>query len=151
MPTLFQRRLERPFTAEAVRQLRDDHLAACEAAGLQGPQCWEVVSVADELASNVVEHGRASWMEVRLEDQGGELALQVADDGRAFNTMAEALKREGDIIAGTERGVGLFLVNRFSRQLSYARLDPGKNQLTVMPRRRPGAGILGGEGTSWKN
>jgi two-component system NarL family sensor kinase len=50
-------------------------------------------SAARELVSNVVVHSRASWLAVRLAENGGAIALVVEDDGRGFepDRLADAL------------------------------------------------------------
>jgi signal transduction histidine kinase/ligand-binding sensor domain-containing protein len=85
------------FSFQADQAPQDQHLGA--------DVRREVFLVCKEGLHNVVRHARASRVDVRLARDDGTLVLEVADDGRGFDTGAPAA------------GVGLASMSRRARAL----------------------------------
>jgi serine/threonine-protein kinase RsbW len=85
-----------------------------------------VMVAADEVISNILHHGgsegRPPHVQVRVAVSGGEVAMQVEDDGPAFDPTAAAAP---DISAALEDrevgGLGIHLVRQLMDDVGYAR------------------------------
>jgi len=65
-------------------------VAAPRVAGLSPMVRGELLSIAREALSNVIRHAGASRVTIEVAATGGELQLEVADDGRGFDSSAPA-------------------------------------------------------------
>ena len=87
----------------------------------------------DEIVSNIVRCSGASGFAVRLYQEAEDLRMTFVDDGTAFDPTKDSAAP--DITAGAaDRGIGglgIFMVKKMSKSVSYARQD-GKNVLTVV-------------------
>ena len=113
----------------------------CDQAGMIGAQAFlESVCdspkpsiVMDEIVSNIVRCSGAKDFTIGLEQEGEGLVMVFSDAGKAFDPTTEAVTP--DIKAGlAERGVGglgIFMVKKMSKSVSYRRED-GRNVLTVV-------------------
>lgn len=83
----------------------------------------------DEVASNSLDHGGAAWVEVTVRVADGVAALDIADDGAAFDPLQApapdtALSVEDRAIGG----LGVHLVTRLMDSVAYER-RAGRNHL----------------------
>ncbi|MBP5090975.1 MAG: SpoIIE family protein phosphatase [Bacilli bacterium] len=87
--------------------------------------------ITDEIVSNIVKYSGAVYCEVSMSYSPQELSLEYIDDGDPYNPLEE---EEPDINApiGDRRigGLGLFMVKKMSKGMSYARKG-NKNILHV--------------------
>lgn len=87
----------------------------------------------DEIVSNIVRCSGASGFSVRLDQEPDGLRMTFVDDGTAFDPTKDSAAP--DLAAGAaERrigGLGIFLVKKMSKSVSYVRQD-GKNVLTIV-------------------
>lgn len=98
---------------------------------------FKVNLVLDELWVNVVHYSGATGdVEVSLDTDADEVRLEIADDGRPFDPLSEAV--EPDLDAALEErpigGLGIFLVREMMDELHYRRED-GKNRLAMVKRK----------------
>lgn len=127
------------MTAEFARTLSDGRagfpelLAAIEAQleshDLPPGPVAQVMIAFDEIISNVLDHGAASAVEVRLAITGDRISAEVADDGEPFDPLAApppdtALSLEDRAIGG----LGIHLVRELMDEVVYAH-EAGKNRL----------------------
>ena len=97
----------------------------------------------EEIFANLVRHGGGLWergpvagsapvsMTISMSRQGDELAVVLEDDGAPFDVAAAQPKPvEGTLETVQPGGLGIQLVNKFSRGLTYERVD-GVNRTTL--------------------
>ena len=91
----------------------------------------------EELAINVVNYGHDDdgdhEMEITLTSEADKLTIELSDDGRAFNPLADAPDPDLDAALEDRRvgGLGVHMVRSFMDELHYRR-DEGKNHLTLV-------------------
>jgi anti-sigma regulatory factor (Ser/Thr protein kinase) len=129
----------------ATVQPRDDAapaiLAALEAterfamrAALAPAVAARLSIVVEELVSNALRHGgdgRAITVELSLTESDGQVRLDLADDGAAFDPTAERRFDGPDRESGG--GVGLALIRAWAGEIAYAR-ERGLNRVRVILR-----------------
>ena len=94
--------------------------------------------VLDEILSNAIRHGLAGAashaIAVTLELSGGEIRLEVEDDGVAYDpTQAPAPVLANTIDERTVGGLGLAFVRSLTDSIEYRRID-GRNRLVLRRR-----------------
>jgi anti-sigma regulatory factor (Ser/Thr protein kinase) len=94
-----------------------------------------VILVAEELITNVIEHGLPDRghhdVGLALSIQDGELRLVIEDGGRPFNPLgADAPKLDLDAEHRPERGLGIHLVRNVAQSMEYERRD-GRNRIAI--------------------
>ena len=114
---------------------------SCDTEGLAGAQAFlesvceepKPAIVMDEIVSNIVRCSGAKAFAVQLDEAPEGLKMVFIDDGAAFDPTTDAATP--DITAAAEDrgigGLGIFMVKKMSKSVSYARQD-GKNVLTVV-------------------
>ena len=113
----------------------------CDTNGLAGAQAFlesvceepKPAVVMDEIVSNIVRCSGAKAFTVRLGEEPEGLKMVFIDDGAAFDPTTEAATPDVTA-AAKDRGIGglgIFMVKKMSKSVSYARQD-GKNVLTVV-------------------
>ena len=89
--------------------------------------------VMDEIVSNIVRCSGASGFTIRLDPAPEGFTMVFVDDGAAFDPTTEVAAP--DITASAEDrgigGLGIFMVKKMAKSVSYARQD-GRNVLTVV-------------------
>ena len=114
---------------------------SCTAEGLAGAQAFlasvcespKPAVVTDEIVSNIVRCSGAGAFTIRLDQAPEGFKMVFIDDGKAFDPTTEVATP--DVAASAEDrgvgGLGIFMVKKMARSVSYARQD-GKNVLTVV-------------------
>jgi anti-sigma regulatory factor (Ser/Thr protein kinase) len=125
-------------TANALREIRAFLTGLASASGIEGDDLHKILLVANEAATNAVEHSGSSVVRVRWEEYGQGVRVTVEDDG-AFD-----LRRS----AGDDGGYGLKIVLGMADEVlvQAGRPDaPGTTvRLQVRTRARAGAGAGAG-------
>ncbi len=127
--------VHREFVADAagVAELDDWLEAATRAWPFQGSVLKARVCAA-ELAANLMEHdaepGRRARLQVRLSAEEDGVALELVDDGRAFDPTRPAAAGGETLQAATPGGRGLRTVQGLARTLEYRRED-ARNRLLL--------------------
>lgn len=127
------RRFESAFGPEAVDQLRDWLAHELRVAGVSSDLAYSVLTLADEVCCNVLEHSDAHWLELGLEAGGanGAIGLQVRDDGSPFDPTRALPPAEGAVVQpGQDRKLGLYMMSRLGEHLKYRR-EGGVNELRL--------------------
>lgn len=99
--------------------------ATLRAAGVAAAVVGELRLIAEESVSNVIRHGYADSarhaIEVTVEIGGGEILLELRDDGLPFNPLA--VPAPGPRAPSTERagGWGVHLLQRLVDRADYRR------------------------------
>lgn len=94
--------------------------------------------VLDEVLSNSIRHGllgaRAHEIAVTLDLSGGEILVEVEDDGVAYDpTQAQAAVLEGTLDERTSGGLGITFIRALTHSIEYRRVD-GRNRLVLRRR-----------------
>ena len=103
--------------------------------GLAAPLLFEINLALDEVLTNVISYGFGDSapheIAVRLWFDGGQLVVQVEDDGRPFNPLDVADPNVNRPVEDRPiGGLGIHLVRRVTDQLEYRR-DAGRNVLVM--------------------
>ena len=127
---LFKRRLEAPFHALEIRTAREAQLDECLRLGVDEALAWDMAAIVDELASNVLRHSQATWLEwnVSRDPEEGLLVLRIQDDGDRFDPASHPLPPVGD---GFNGKMGIAMTRRLARNLRYRREHGHINTLEV--------------------
>lgn len=122
-----------PAEAAALGPLLEDLEAYAEAQALGPRLSHHLLLLAEEVAANVVMHAAgASFVGLRLRRSPGTLLLVVEDDGPAFDPLALAAPDTAAPLEDRDAGgLGVLLVRRLSRAVTYAR-DGAVNRLSVV-------------------
>jgi len=142
--TLSPPALESAGLAEALRELAANaesifriECTVDEPGGIKPPPVGTGVHlyrIAQEAISNAVRHGKARHVEVRLRSTGGELLMQIADDGSGIDPTAASMNGMGlRIMRYRARMIGAQIEIRH-RQLGgtevLCRYDPDNDHAT---------------------
>ena len=132
-----QFRIDKPPDMKSVRNMRNKHLEFCEELGLGEEIAWDLVSIADEVYSNVLEHSDATWVEWAMEVDKNKKSVKLVfrDNGSAFNVTTETAHRVGGspLLEESHRGMGLAYIKKMSETLTYRRTNDNINELTIVP------------------
>ncbi len=144
-----------PSRTEFLALLRDVTRRMAEVAGFDPGQAEQLALAVDEAATNVIEHAYAGaadrLVELRFWDDGGELQIDVVDDGAAVDPsrMAGHLPGASARLAGqvdlaryaSERrtgGLGVHLMGKIMDSVTFARVR--QRNVCCMVKRKPGVG-----------
>lgn len=121
-------------TAEVAR-LTDDAGAFAAASGLDAGAVSRLLTVLDEVVTNVVSHAgldAASTIEVQLHERERGLDVTVEDAGPPFDPLSGAGTPQltGSVEERPVGGLGVFLVRRLASDVAYLRTPDGRNRLS---------------------
>ena len=123
-----------PATMDGVANATDSVRVWSESQRIDSDTRKRLLTVLDELLSNVVRHGmdgRAGTIEVRVVCEAGRLEARVADEAAPFNPL---LLPPPDTTAPLDLrqpgGLGIALVKALSDAVKYERAN-NRNQVTV--------------------
>lgn len=110
----------------------------CQKEGMDEVTTNSVVLAIEEVLLNLIEHGNDfdPWQifRLRVEFQKHRLKIQIRDFGDPFDvTRTGDFSLKANVLKGSKRGVGGFLVNKIMDQVQY-RSYPRYNQLTMAKR-----------------
>jgi len=113
---------------EAARSLG----AILEARQISPELRYDVEVIFEELAGNIVRHGKpAGEIDVGLAFHS-EVVLTFEDDGAAFDPREQPAPPEpGSLEEARVGGLGLVLVRQICSRVEYERTPAGRNRLTV--------------------
>ena len=120
-----------PGFEQAARQLRailDDHQMA-------GRPRFLVELVFEEIITNVIRHGfrddEVHHIDVSLTIGDEAVQMTVEDDGLAFDPLQRPDPVPTSLEAAPLGGLGILLVRRLSRSVTYERTSEGRNRLVA--------------------
>ncbi|RAK63034.1 ATP-binding protein [Phenylobacterium kunshanense] len=97
--------------------------------GLAPSVTGPVMVAADDILSNVLDHGGAQSVGITARAVAGLVTVEVVDDGEAFDPLAvEAPDTTLALEARDVGGLGVHLVRRLMDEVRYERRD-GRNRL----------------------
>ncbi len=121
-----------PFESWMIRAMRELVLETARSHGMDQKVGWDLASVVDELACNIVEHAGATWFEGELDLNPEKSAkLVIRDNGLAFDVPFVATRGESIARDYEDRGMGLLMVKRLMGKMDYRRRDDGINELVL--------------------
>jgi anti-sigma regulatory factor (Ser/Thr protein kinase) len=132
-----------PSRTEFLAAIRDVTRKVAEGAGFDATQADQLALAVDEAATNVIEHAYGGAgdraVELRFDDGGDELRVEVVDDGRPVDrgTVPQVdLQR----YASERRtgGLGVHLMGRIMDSVEFRR-GAGRN-VCCLAKRKPGKG-----------
>ena len=102
--------------------LLDDLESGLTARGAPIATVSAVLIAADEVLSNILDHGAATVVAVAAEVRGGRIEFRIEDDGVAFNPLAAATPDTQLSIEEREiGGLGILLVRKLMDEVGYER------------------------------
>ena len=106
--------------------------------GLADEDANAIHVVLDEILSNTIRHGLAGAasheIAVRLDLSGGEIRIEVEDDGVAYDpTQAAAPVLSGTLGERSEGGLGVAFLRGLTNSIEYRRVG-GRNRLVLKRR-----------------
>jgi serine/threonine-protein kinase RsbW len=121
----FALQLKAPLGATELLSLRSQLSQWLAGLGAPGDDIYAAMSVLDEIASNLMEHSGAQWIELKALVVAGRIQLALRDNGTHFDS-AEAARKDysGYLATDTDRRLGLFLIGRLTDDLRYEREEP---------------------------
>lgn len=102
--------------------LLDDLESGLTARGAPMATISAVLIAADEVLSNILDHGAAKAVEVAAEVRDGRIEVRIKDDGVAFDPLAAAAPDTQLSIEEREiGGLGILLVRKLMDEVGYER------------------------------
>ena len=132
-----------PSRTEYLAAIRDVTRRMAEAAGFDGAQADQLALAVDEASTNVIEHAYRGatdrTIELRFDDRGGALRVEVVDEGEAVDPGAVPqvdLRR----YASERRtgGLGIHLMARIMDSVTFRRA--ARRNVCCMLKRKPASG-----------
>jgi len=141
--------LQVPSRTEFLAVVRDVTRSMAEVAGFNRGGAEEIALAVDEAATNVIEHAYRGatdrTVEVRYEDRGEDLKVDVVDNGATVDP--KAMPRVDLERYATERrkgGLGVHLMSRIMDSVTFRR--SARRNVCCLVRHKP-EGAAGGNGT----
>ena len=127
---VFHRHFEAPLHALEIRNAREAQLDECLRVGVDEALAWDLAAIVDELASNIMRHSEATWMEYSLirDADEGLMILRFQDNGQRFDPASHPLPPVGH---GFEGKMGIAMTRRLARGMRYRRDQAQINCLEV--------------------
>ncbi len=124
------------FGEAEVLAMREAVTAQVVESGVTEDTGYAFVNVLDEFCCNIMEHGRAEWLEMTVEPGEQRIYAVLRDNGVEFDPVQAIKELESDQPARvTERHLGLYMAGMLARDLRYEREKDGVNRLVFsMPR-----------------
>jgi serine/threonine-protein kinase RsbW len=132
-----------PSRTEFLALIRDVTRHVAQVAGFDGAHADQLALAVDEASTNVIEHayrGAADrTIELRFDDRGGALRVEVVDDGEAVDPRAVP-KVDLRRYASERRtgGLGMHLMGRIMDSVTFRRSAGGN--VCCMEKRKPRPG-----------
>jgi len=129
-----------PSRTEYLSAIRDVTRRMAEAAGFDAAQADQLALAVDEASTNVIEHAYRGapdrLIELRFDDRGGELRVEVADDGEAVDPR-EVPQVDLRRYASERRtgGLGMHLMGRIMDSVTFRR--DARGNVCCLVKRKP--------------
>lgn len=96
--------------------------------GLSGDDAFKLKLILSEAVTNVIQHGYAGAddgvVEIRVQDQGNRLWVEVRDKAKAFNPLEQAeVVFPRTLDEASEGGLGIHLIRTYTEACFYRRVD----------------------------
>jgi anti-sigma regulatory factor (Ser/Thr protein kinase) len=123
------------FRPENVDRLREKVGECLERGGIKGTTAFLLLNLMDELVCNILEHSKATWVELEMHPEEKVVRLVLRDDGLAFDpgvTMRDDSELEAVTAGRSERSLGLYMAGKIAKTWDYKRTDAGVNELNLV-------------------
>jgi anti-sigma regulatory factor (Ser/Thr protein kinase) len=115
---------EAPLDKGQVEHLRHEVLRWLGEVGFPEDTAYRVATVVDELFCNTMEYSGAHWVQVGAAQRGDDVAVFLRDDGVPFDPWVAGAKDYSLYLeSDTDRRLGLYLVTRLAREVTYQRKE----------------------------
>ncbi len=122
------------FRPENVDRLREKVGECLERAGIFGSTAFLLLNLMDELICNILEHGKATWVELEVHPRSEEVTLTFRDDGPRFDpsqSMGDS-GPQGALDLGEGRNMGLYIIKQNAKSWEYKYLNGNVNELNLV-------------------
>jgi anti-sigma regulatory factor (Ser/Thr protein kinase) len=125
------------FRPENVDRLREKVGECLNRAGIHGSTNFLLLNMMDELICNILEHAKASWVELEVHPREKEVTVIFRDDGPAFNPSPKLTDEAQDkhidqqVEHAEGRRMGLYIVSQIAKEWQYQRLKNQANELSL--------------------
>jgi anti-sigma regulatory factor (Ser/Thr protein kinase) len=121
------------FRPENVDRLRLKVGECLDRGGITGSTAYLLLNLMDELICNILEHSKASWVELEMHPEPNEVHLIFRDDGSQFNPGDSMGHPSLDEAVESDEGrrMGLYMVSQIARSWDYQRLNGTVNELKL--------------------
>jgi anti-sigma regulatory factor (Ser/Thr protein kinase) len=147
--------LKVPSRTEFLAVVRDVTRSMAEVAGFNRAAAEEIALAVDEATTNVIEHAYAGApdrvVEVRYEDRGEDLKVDVVDNGATVDP--KAMPRVDLEQYATERrkgGLGVHIMSKIMDSVTFRR-SARRNVCCLVRHKAEGAGSADGSGKADEN
>jgi serine/threonine-protein kinase RsbW len=130
--------LEAESSLEAISRISDFILSSMRGSGLDQRETFHLMTAVDEACTNIIKYSGSGKIEIKCDVEDGQVAVQIGDDGVAFNPL-EAPEPKLDLPLEERRvgGLGIHFIRTLMDEVRYERKG-GKNVLTMVLRHRRG-------------
>ena len=121
------------FRPENVDRLREKVGECLERGGIVGSTAFLLLNLMDELICNILEHGKASWVELEMHPDLKNVKIVFRDDGPLFDP-SDTIKGKGKDQApepDNDRSLGLYMVGQIAKSWDYHRVNGDVNELNL--------------------
>jgi serine/threonine-protein kinase RsbW len=134
--------LQVPSRTEFLAVVRDVSRSWAVVAGFTPADADQIALAVDEAATNVIEHAYGGEgngvVELRYEDRGEDLRVDVVDHGRAIDPRkVPRVDLERYASEGRKGGLGVHLMGEIMDSVTFRR--SGRRNVCCLVRRKPGA------------
>ena len=119
------------FRPENVDRLREKVGECLERGGIAGPTAFLLLNLMDELICNILEHSKASWVEMEMHPELTQVKLVLRDDGPLFDPSNAIRGVDAAHVADHERSLGLYMVGQIAKSWDYHRINNAVNELNL--------------------
>jgi len=127
-------RFSADFGEAEVTRMREKVGDCLDLGGVTGSTAYVLVTVIDELVCNILEHSRATWVELEMQPGPMQVRLTLRDDGEEFDPAEAIMQKTPDhaIANESDRNLGLYMVSQLAKSCHYERLNGKVNQLSFV-------------------
>ena len=121
------------FQPENVDRLREKVGECLERGGIVGSTAFLLLNMMDELICNILEHSKASWIELEMHPESKQVKLVFRDNGPLFDPC-DTIRGKGRDNApdpDNDRSLGLYMVGQIAKDYDYQRVNGDVNQLNL--------------------
>jgi len=129
--------LKRGFSPQTLDEVQREASRLMDDVKVPSTQRLAAAMVIEELCTNIMEHSRATWLEIGVTYSGQGLFLSFADDGLPFDPspLLKQIPSSARLKSSVDRHLGLYMISSLSRGFEYFRDELGVNimQLEIIP------------------
>lgn len=121
---------------DALSEIGDFILGLTRGSELDQRETFHLMTAVDEACTNIIKYSGSGKIEIKCDVEDGQVAVQIRDDGVAFNPL-EAPVPKLDLPLEERRvgGLGIHFIRTLMDEVRYERKG-GKNVLTMILRHR---------------